>query len=154
MTAAARTRPSITTREEAESFLEAFAATMGELEQVLERESAELAAGRIRAGLAEEARKSALAAGYLQGLEHARSNAVALARFAPEAAARLKEAHIGFRDALARNQAVLETAKSVSEGLVKGVAEEMSKQTRPAGYGQSPRPSRPSAGPLVYSGRF
>lgn len=149
-----RSRPSVTTREEAERFLEAFAGMMGELEQVLERESAGLAAGRIQAALAEEVRKSALAAGYLQGLEHARANAVALARFAPDAAARLKDAHTGFRAALERNQAILETTKSVSEGLVKSVAEEMSKQTRPAGYGQASVPSRPSAAPLVYSGRF
>ena len=56
-------RRSIVTREEAERFLAAFAGTMSELERVLDRETAELAAGRIRSGLAEEARKGALAAG-------------------------------------------------------------------------------------------
>lgn len=146
-------RRSIATQDEAERFLAAFAETMDELGGVLELETSEIAAGRIGAGLAQEARKSALAAGYLQGLELARANAVAIARFAPEAAGRLKDAHLGFRAALERNQAVLATAKAVSEGLVKGVAEEMAKQTRPAGYG-SAAPARGGAAPLVYSGRI
>lgn len=153
MSGPARERRSIATQEEAERFLVVFAETMGELEQVLDHETAELAAGRIQSGLAQEARKSALAAGYLQGLEHARANAVALARFAPAGAARLKEAHLGFRAALERNQAVLETAKAVSEGLVRSVADEVAKSTRPAGYGGSSLPNR-SAAPLVYSGRY
>ena len=146
-------RRSIATRDEAESFLAAFSRTMGELEEVLQIETREIEAGRIRAGLSQEERKGLLAAGYLQGLEHARANAIAIARFAPEAAARLKDAHLGFRTALEHNQQVLATARAVSEGLVKGVAEEMAKQTRPSGYGVVP-PSRPAAGPLVYSGRF
>jgi hypothetical protein len=149
-----RERRSIATREEADRFLAAFADTMGELERVLEHETRELSAGRIRSGLSQEERKGALAAGYLQGLEHARANAVAIARLAPEAASRLKEAHHGFRAALERNQAVLATARAVSEGLVKGVAEEMAKRTRPAGYGDAAPPVRATAGPLVYSGRI
>lgn len=153
MSAAMSERRSIATREEAERFLSVFADTMSELERVLEHETAELSAGRIQSGLAQEGRKSALAAGYLQGLEHARANAVALARFAPEHASRLKAAHVGFRAALDRNQTVLATARAVSEGLVKGVAEEMAKNLRPAAYGQA-APQRETAAPLVYSGCF
>lgn len=153
MSEPSRERRSIATIEEAEHFLTVFADTMGELEQVLDRETAELSAGRIQSALSLEARKSALAAGYLKGLEHARANAVALARFAPERAGRLKDAHVGFRAALARNQTVLETARAVSEGLVKGVADEMAKNSRPAGYGQA-APAKTSAAPIAYSGRF
>ena len=151
--APARERRAIATREEAERFLAAFAETMADLERVLDRETAELSAGRVRSALAEEARKSVLAAGYMQGLQDARANAVSLARFAPEQAARLKAAHGGFRAALERNQAVLETARAVSEGLVKGVADEIAKASRPAGYGHAAAP-RGSATPLAYSGRF
>jgi hypothetical protein len=153
MQPARQERRSIATRDEAEGFLASFSRTMGELEEVLLHETREIEAGRIRSGLSQEERKSALAAGYLQGLEHARANAIAIARFAPEAASRLKDAHHGFRAALEHNQQVLATARAVSEGLVKGVAEEMAKQTRPSGYGVAP-PARPAAGPLVYSGRF
>ena len=148
-----RERPSIAGREEAERFLAAFADTMEALEAVLDEETAEMAAGRIQSALAQEARKSELAAGYLRGLEHARANAVALARFAPEAASRLKAAHVGFRAAVERNQAVIATARAVSEGLVKGVADEMARQKRPAAYGHAPAPAS-AASPLVYSRRF
>ena len=153
MTTPAPERRSIVTREEAERFLAAFADTMSELQEVLDHETAELSAGRVRSALAREERKGALASGYLKGLEHARANAVALARFAPEAAHRLKDAHAGFRTALARNQAVLETGRAVSDGIFRGVAVVWVKLCRPAAFGGTPSP-RSSAAPLVYSGRF
>ncbi|TDR93146.1 hypothetical protein [Enterovirga rhinocerotis] len=148
-----RERPSIGGPEEAERVLAAFAGTIAELESVLDAETEDLSSGRIRSALSREERKSDLAAGYLRGLELVRANAVALARFAPEAAGRLRHAHRGFRAALERNQAVIATARAVSEGLVKGVADEMARQSRPAGYGVStPQPATGS--PLVYSRRF
>jgi hypothetical protein len=152
-TDAGRSRRMLSTREEAEDFLASFTATMSELQAVLEHETEELTAGRIRSALSQEERKGKLAAGYLRGLELARSNAVALARFAPGAVGRLKEAHGGFRASLDRNQAVLATAKAVSEGLVKGVADEMAKRTRPSGYGAAAA-GRATVAPLSHSSRI
>lgn len=148
-------RPSLAGRPEAERFVAAMVAGMAALEEVLARETECLKAGRIREGLGLEAEKSRLAAAYLRDLETLKANAVALGRFAPDAVAGLRRANEGFRAAVARNQAVVATARSVSEGLVRTLSEELSKRTRPASYGAGPRPARPaSAQPLAYSARL
>jgi hypothetical protein len=126
---------------------------MAELERVLDEETTHLAAGRIREGLSREERKSQLAAGYLLGLEHAKANAVALARYAPQAIIRLQGAQTHLRAAVERNQTVVATAKAVSEGLVRSVSEEVARQSRPRGYGPGHQVAT-AARPLVYSGRL
>lgn len=150
-------RPRVLGRADAERLIAELAATMGELELVLEAETAQLRVGRIRDGLAEGARKQELSGAYLVGLEGIKANAVALARFAPDAVERLRAAHARFGRVLEANQAVLATARAVSESLIKDLAEEMGRARRPAGYapagyGAPPRPA--SAEPLVLSRRL
>ncbi len=149
-----RGRISLSSRDEAIRFVEAFVGAIVALEGVLNEETAHLAAGRIRQGLAQEARKTELAGSYLQGLEVIRANGVALARFAPDAVLRLKEAQTALRGAIGRNQAVLATARAVSEGLIRAVADEVGRQSRPAGYGAGPPPGAGPARPLVFSARM
>lgn len=129
-----------------------------ELEAVMGRESDHVRVGRLREGLAETGRKTALSAAYLQGLETAKANAIALARFVPEGIETLKAAHRRFTGIVETNQVVLATARTVSESLVKTLAEEMSKARTPTLYGRpthSPSPygrAGASAGqPLVLS---
>jgi len=128
-------------RDDAERLVASVLATMGELEKVLANETAHIRVGRIRDGLAEEARKSELASAYMRGLETVKANAIALARFAPEALDKLKAAHAGFSLAVETNQTVLATARAVSENLMKGVAEEMNRLSRPQGYGLAGPPA-------------
>jgi hypothetical protein len=140
-------------RPDAEQLVAGVMSTMTDLEALLEAETAHVRVGRFREGLSQEARKSALAASYLQGLEAIKANAVALARFAPEALAHLKEAHARFGRTVDANQLVLATARAVSESLVKGIAEEMNRQSRPQVYapaGTAPRRAA-SSEPLVLS---
>jgi hypothetical protein len=132
-------RVKVSNREDAERLVFNVTATMASLERVLETETEHLQAGRIRDGLAQEQRKSELAGAYLRGLEACKSNAVALARFTPEHIETLKLAHSGFRRAVERNQTVIATARSVSEGLVRGLAEEMNRAANPQVYGASRR---------------
>ena len=83
------------------------------------------------------------------GMGHA-----ALRTSSPDALERLKTAHRSFAQTVQDNQLVLATARAVSEGLVKGIAEEMNRQARPQGYGPATAPvSRHPAGgaPLVLS---
>ncbi|BAQ46076.1 MULTISPECIES: hypothetical protein [Methylobacterium] len=128
--------------------------TMQALEALLARESDHIRVGRLAEGLAEAPQKTALAGAYLQGLQAVKANAVALARFAPEGIAALREAHGRFSDAVAANQAVLATARSVSEGLLRTLSTELNRHAEPSGYGGRPAPSpyghRRSA-PLVLS---
>jgi hypothetical protein len=143
-------------RAEAEQLVAGVLATMRDLETLLEAETAHVRVGRLRDGLSQEMRKSELAASYMQGIEAIKANAIALARFAPEALERLKLAHITFGDIVSTNQVVLATARAVSETLVKGIAEEMNRHTRPQGYAptgyRAPRPS--ASEPLVMSKRL
>ena len=153
---AAQTHPTATRvlgRDDAERLVASVLATMGELEKVLANETAHIRVGRIRDGLAEEARKSELASAYMRGLETVKANAIALARFAPEALDKLKAAHAAFGRAVETNQTVLATARAVSESLMKGVAEEMNRLSRPQGYGPAgPQAARPAKSePLVIS---
>jgi hypothetical protein len=143
----------VTAREHAERLVEGVLGTMADLEKVLASETAQVRVGRIRDGLAEEARKGELATAYMRGLEAVKANALALARLAPEALARFKAAHGGFARAVETNQTVLATARAVSESLIKGVAEEMNRQSRPQGYGPAgPHAARPQhSAPLILS---
>ena len=56
--------------------------TMQSLEAILVEEGSHVRAGRLRQGLSDTERKTALGASYMQGLEVAKANAIALARFA------------------------------------------------------------------------
>lgn len=150
-----RGRPAaVSSAADAELLLAELAGAMADLVAVLDAETRLVEAGRIREGLAEETRKSGLSGAYILKLQHAKANVVALARFAPDRLRAFRNAQAEFERVVDRNQTVIATARAVSEGLIKSLAEEMERQSRPQGYGAA-RPARPaSASPLAFSGRF
>ncbi len=104
--------------------------------------------------------RSELAGGYMRALQDVKANAIALARFAPEGLQRLKGAHAEFLDLVETNQAVLATARSISESLMRDLAREANPPARAAGYGpaasRAPQPAKRLASggqPLAVSGR-
>ena len=105
----------VTSRAGAEDLIGSVLSDMRELEATLGAETAQVRVGRIRDGLASEAKKGELAARYLRGLEAVKANAVALARFAPEAVDGLRAAHASFGRTVEENRIVLATARAVSE---------------------------------------
>ncbi|MDP4004295.1 hypothetical protein [Methylobacterium sp. NEAU K] len=146
----------IADRVTAEALVGGVLANMAALESVLAEEATHVRAGRLREGLAAAEPKTALAAAYMQGLEVAKANAVALKRFHPEGVEALRAAHRRFATAVEANQSVLASAKTVSEGLIKSLAEEIGRAQMPTGYGrQAPAPSPYGrgvrSGPLVLS---
>ncbi|AWN45644.1 hypothetical protein DK419_04330 [Methylobacterium terrae] len=159
MAEAARPAPiRVADADGAERLVTETLSTMRDLEALLGRESDHIRVGRLAEGLAEAERKTALAGAYLQGLQAVKANAVALARFAPEGIAALREAHGRFSEAIAANQAVLATARSVSEGLLRSLSAEITRSGEPKGYGTgyggNPAPSpygRARSAPLVLS---
>lgn len=159
MAEAARPAPvRIADAEGAERLVAETLSTMRDLEALLGRESDHIRVGRLAEGLAEAGEKTALAGAYLQGLQAVKANAVALARFAPDGIAALREAHGRFSDAVAANQTVLATARSVSEGLLRTLSAEITRNAEPKGYGSGygarPAPSpygRTRSAPLVLS---
>ncbi|GJE60575.1 hypothetical protein [Methylobacterium trifolii] len=149
-------RNPVADRASAEALVVSVAATMEALEALLARESAHIRAGRLREGLSESEDKAALAGAYLQGLETAKANAVALARFTPQGVERLRAAHRRFTGAVETNQMVLATARTVSEGLIKALADDIGRARAPTVYGSpslspSPYGRGTPGGPLVFS---
>lgn len=151
----------ITNRSEAESFVAKVLDGLAALVSVLEHETGHVRQGRIREGLSEETRKAELTASYLRALEAVKANAIALARFAPDALERLKAAHASFGRVVEENQIVLATARAVSESLVKTIAEELNRSTRPQVYappgyggGRAGHAARTAAEPVLMSRRL
>ncbi|WP_027174359.1 hypothetical protein [Methylobacterium sp. 10] len=117
--------------------------TMQALEDILSEEGSHVRVGRLRQGLSQTERKTALGASYMQSLEVAKANAIALARFAPESIEELKSAHRRFAQVVETSQIVLATARTVSESLVKSLAEDMSRSRTATVYGRPSQPPSP-----------
>lgn len=150
------TAPAVAGREDAERLLARLSDVMDALAFVLDAETLHIASGRIREGLAAEARKAELSAAYLLALQACRANLVALSRFAPDRLKVFRAAQGPFERVVERNLSVLASARAVSETLVRDLAEETLRASRPAGYGSTvtPVPRQARAGPLVFSGRY
>ncbi len=147
----------LTDRAGAQTFVQGLLTVMRDLEAALARESEGVRAGRIAEAMTGTPAKAELAAAYMTGLEAAKANAIALARFAPDGLEALKAAQTRFAAVLEVNQQVLATARTVSEGLIKALAEEVAKTRTASVYGRpshSPSPygrGGANSGPLVFS---
>jgi hypothetical protein len=142
---------------DAERLVGAILATMAALEKLLDQETSLMRDGRIADALASERTKNELAGTYLRQLETLKANAIALARFAPGVLESLKASHKRFAGVIETNQAVLATARAVSEGLIRSLSEEVDAKSRPTTYGgnrQMTAPSSTAASPLVLSKRL
>lgn len=146
----------VSSGEEAERLLADLSGALAGLEAALEAETALIGSGRIREGLAGEGRKAELSGAYLVLLQHAKANVVALARLAPEPLRRFRERQAAFERVVDRNQTVIATARTVSEGLIRGLAEAVERESRPNVYGLPQRRGAAASGssPLVFSGRY
>ncbi len=146
----------ITDRTGAEALVAGVLADMSALKAVLDEEADHIRAGRLKDGVLAAEPKTELAAAYMQGLETAKANAVAMARLHPQGVATLREAHKTFTAAVEANQAVLATARTVCEGLIRSLADDIAKSRAPTGYGgvrsaPSPYGRGARSGPLVVS---
>jgi hypothetical protein len=154
---AAPERVRVTSLPEARELVDTIMSTLGSLAHVIGEETQLMRAGQIGAALDREARKTELAGSYMRGLEVLKANAVALARFVPEEVSRLKGAHQEFSELLETNQAVLATARAVSETIVRDLAKDSGRAPQAqgysrGGYGAVTQPvTRLSTGPIVVS---
>lgn len=148
----------VNSRAVAEQLLVDTLAAMASLQTALDLEADRLAAGQIRAGLAEATQKSELGAAYLLRLQVCKANVVALARFAPDLLSVFRAAQDTFMRAVERNLQVVGTARAVAEGLVKSLATEVQQSRQVGGYSRPQArpgpPPRASSVPLVFSGSF
>lgn len=150
-------RPRITSAPEARALVDGLMSTLGSLAHIIGEETQLMREGHVGAALEREPKKTELSGKYMRGLEILKSNAVALARFVPDDVGRLKKAHLEFSELLETNQAVLATARAVSETIVRSLAKDAGRAAQPQGYGKSSygsvtdAASRVSTGPIVLS---
>lgn len=148
-------RVRITCQMDAVTMVDDVISMLGALAHVVGEETALLKSGQLNAALDHEPRKGDLSGAYMRALQDVKANAVALARFVPDGIQRLKSAHAEFLDLIETNQAVLATARAVSETLMRDLAREANPQVRASGYGPGASKimslCRPGGGPLVIS---
>ncbi len=132
--AAVRLPARISTAEQAHALVDTALNALDLLEPIIGEETALLREGQTREALKLSTEKAQAAAQYTQALEALKGNAIALGRFAPDGLALLRHRHESFAELLAYNMAVLTTARSVSEGIMREISTEVAARENPVGY--------------------
>ena len=139
---------------EAEQMIANLDRIMDSLLVTVEEETALVRAGRLRAASEIEPAKTELAGRYAVTSERIKANREFLSHNLPEAIAALRRRHDTFHALLQINLTVLATAHAVSEGIIRGVSDELARKRSPQTYGASGRanaPARSAAQPLAVS---
>jgi hypothetical protein len=135
--------PAAPSREEAEQLIGGLVDVMDALVATVEQETELVRAGDLAAALALEPGKTALAGRYLATTARLKANAGALSQSLPGTLDLLRERHDLFRALLQINLAVLATAHAVSEGIIRGAADEVARKAGPQTYEASGRTRSP-----------
>ena len=135
MTAAAQTK----------DLLADLCTTMADILRVVEQETALVRAGALVEASKLQAVKTELANRYYAGASQIRATLPALQTGRASALADLQRKHNEFRALLQVNLTVLATAHAVSEGIMRGVSDELARKAAPSTYGATGRTNAPSA---------
>lgn len=137
-------------RRLAEGLMDIMTSLLG----IVERETELVRAGDVRGAMQLEEAKGDLSRRYVGAITALKDNAGLLKKSAPELLAALHRHHDVFRAMLQVNLTVLATAHAVSEGIVRGVNDEVQRRNLPNGYtagGQRAMPGRQQVTPLSVS---
>jgi hypothetical protein len=126
-------------RKLAENLMEVMSALLG----IIERETALVRAGKLREGLAFDAKKTELSRRYADAIAELKVNQKYMTQVAPELLATLRRHHDAFRSMLQINLTVLATAHAVSESVVRGVNAEVQRRNIPNTYTAAGRRAAP-----------
>ena len=137
--------PAIASVGEAQHMISNLERIMDALLATVEEETALVRDGRVAQAAQLEEAKSELAGRYLAETERLKANKDFLQRSLPDALAALRRRHDNFHALLQINLTVLATAHAVSEGIVRGVSDEINRTQAPQTYGASGRaaPAKP-----------
>jgi hypothetical protein len=137
--------PPIASVGEAQHVITNLERIMDALLATVEEETALVRNGRVTEAARIEEAKSELAGRYLAETERLKANKDFLQRSLPDALAALRRRHDNFHALLQINLTVLATAHAVSEGIVRGVSDEINRTQAPQTYGASGRaaPAKP-----------
>jgi hypothetical protein len=130
---------------EAEQVIANLNTIMDRLVETIAEETAHVRAGRLRDAATLEQAKAELARRYAAESERVKSAKDIIAKSLPAALDRLRQRHTAFQALLQINLTVLATAHAVSEGIIRGVSDELARKRAPSTYGASGRANAPSA---------
>lgn len=145
-------RPQLSVAEAAER-LSRLVDTVTRLTAVITEETRLVRAGAYDAAGALERAKGELSGRYMLDIDAVTANADAVANQPVETLDEMETLHAAFRAALDENLAVLGTARSVAESLLRGVSEELGARQAPKTYDArgGAYGHRPSAAPMAIS---
>ena len=122
-----------------------LASTMDDILRVIQHETELVRAGALAKASQLQAEKTDLANRYYAGTTHLKAMLPAQTSEQQQALADLKHKHEEFRALLQINLTVLATAHAVSEGIMRGVSDELARKAAPSTYGASGRTNAPGA---------
>lgn len=134
-------RPRVASLPEAEALVNSAISALNALEPVIYDETVLMRDGMMKAALDLSDIKAQAAQRYQRSLEDLKANAVALGRYAPAELARLRQRHEAFSELMSLNMAVLGTAKTVSESIIRELATDVGQARVPQGYGSYGQPA-------------
>jgi hypothetical protein len=131
--------PAIAGAAEATAVMMEISRLMTELCEVVEAETDLVRAGRVAASAKVAERKSELARAFMGNAARVRTSSGNLAHAAPPLLDALRRQHEELRTKLQVNLTVLATARAVSEGILRGVSNELARRSTVQTYGASGR---------------
>jgi hypothetical protein len=146
-TAAAAALPEefmITSEAEAAVVLIDIRRLMAELCDIVEEETVLVRAGHLTAAASVAERKSELAGTFMARALRVQASVRYLSRATPQLLDELRAQHEEFRAKLQINLTVLATARAVSEGILRGVSNELARRSTVNTYGASGRREDPA----------
>ena len=141
------TRP-VQSTAEAELLITHLMDIMDALLAIVEEETKLVRAGKLSDAAKLEPTKAELSQLYLVDTTRLKASQSYLGQSVPDILAALRKRHDLFRALLQMNLTVLATAHAVSEGIMRGVSDELARKATPQGYGASGRAAVPSTSSL------
>jgi flagellar biosynthesis/type III secretory pathway chaperone len=129
----------IETASEAQQVIGHLSDVMDALLGVVEQETKLVRAGRLSQIAALEPKKTSLAQLYVGDVDRLKASHPYLSKTLPGVLQALRERHNSFHAVLQLNLAVLASAHAVSEGIMRGVSQEITRRSTPQTYGASGR---------------
>lgn len=145
--AAATTTPPpapVASPEDAERLIGHLADVMDSLLGIVEEETQLVRAGRVKDAAKLEPSKFELSQQYLADTARLKASQPYLKTTVPDILAALRRRHDLFHALLQMNLTVLATAHAVSEGIMRGVSDELARKATPQAYGASGRATAPA----------
>jgi hypothetical protein len=144
----------IASEGEAAAVMAEIGKLMAELCDIVEEETTLVRCGRLTSATKVAQRKAELARAFVDHASRVRASTRFLARATPKLLDALRRQHEQFRTKLQINLTVLATARAVSEGILRGVANELARRSSVQTYGASGRQQvtgRRAAAPIALS---